>query len=343
MNLMFRLNSCCYASLMKVPEPGRSFNLECVMPVKRSVLLLILLFTMTGLAGQSCMKAVRENPEVILPPAESRSSNSLQSSSVGDYHSGDDSSDLKSQARQNASRGGKQSRSKTCWNKARQIVYGKAKNDPASQLKRYNRFDIERATLDYGKFTLKEVALTFDDGPHREYTPQILKILKRYNVKATFFIVGRMAEMNKDLVIAQHRDGHLIGNHTYHHVNLTTISENEARVEWVACNEVVREIVGIAPRFCRPPGGNYDDTVRISAMKSGLVTVLWTEDPGDYEEPGGPEIESRIFYSICNGGIILLHDGVQQTINVLPSIIERLHDEGYTFVTADEMYRKRKK
>jgi len=313
------------------------------MPVKRPTLLLMILYLIIGFSCQSCIKSVQDAPQVLLPPAESRNINSFLSSSIEKSCSGGNRTVEKSQARQNASRGSKPSKSYPYWNKAKQTVYKKLNNNPAAKLQTYSRFDIERATLDYGRYTLKEVALTFDDGPHRKYTPQILKILKRYNVKATFFIVGRMAEMNDDLVVAQHRDGHLIGNHTYHHADLTKLSDKEARVEWVACNEVARAILGVNLRFCRPPGGNYDDTVRIAAMKSGLVTVLWTEDPGDYDEPGGPAIESRIFYSIYNGGIILLHDGVQQTINVLPSIIERLQNEGYTFVTVDEMYRKRKK
>ncbi len=309
----------------------------------RAAVLFLILYIVIGFPCQSCIKTIQETPQVILPSEESENVDSARRHSPDKNNSGDGHNALTSRAKLSAPRSRSHRNTNPHWIKAKQIVYAKVKKSSNAHLQTYSRFDIDRATLNYGNYKLKEIALTFDDGPHRKYTPQILKVLKRYKVKATFFVVGKMAEVNDDLLITQYRDHHLIANHTYHHVDLTRLSEKEAQVEWVACNEVARSILGIDLKYCRPPGGNYDDTVRRAALKSGLVTVLWTEDPGDYTSPGTIAIESRIFYSIYNGGIILLHDGVQQTINVLPAIIERLQKEGYTFVTVDEMYRKRKK
>jgi len=99
----------------------------------------------------------------------------------------------------------------------------------------------------------------------------------------------------------------------------------------------VKSITGETMRFCRPPGGDYDDAVIRAAMDIGLFTVLWTDDPGDYASPGDAKIEKRVLDRIGNGGIILIHDGVQQTIDVLPQIIEHLKGRGFRFVTVAEM------
>ncbi len=226
------------------------------------------------------------------------------------------------------------------WKRARETVY-KSPEELKAQHKREKRKGILYAKLMHGDYRRREVALTFDDGPHREYTPQLLKILKRCKIKATFFVVGKMAEKNSDLLRQQYQEGHCIANHSYRHVDLTKIPDRDVEVEWLACNEVIKHILGIRAKYCRPPGGNYDDPVIHAAMKYGLITILWTDDPGDYQEPGRDVIADRILSSIYNGGIILLHDGIQQTINILPGIIEHLKKQGYTFITIDQMVRQK--
>jgi peptidoglycan/xylan/chitin deacetylase (PgdA/CDA1 family) len=186
----------------------------------------------------------------------------------------------------------------------------------------------------------KTVALTFDDGPHLKYTLLLLDILKKYNVKATFFVVGSMAEKYPLLLKDIYEQGHLVANHTYHHKNLLTLSEDEARLEWQACNNVIKYILNIDTFFCRPPGGNYDRIVLDSASQAGLSTVFWTDNSGDYEKPGEEIIEDKVLYRITPGGIVLMHDGVDQTINALPHIIQRLRENGYRFVRIDEMAQK---
>jgi peptidoglycan/xylan/chitin deacetylase (PgdA/CDA1 family) len=183
----------------------------------------------------------------------------------------------------------------------------------------------------------KLIALTFDDGPHPQYTPQILSLLRKYNAKATFFVVGEMAERNADLVKAEIAEGHDVANHTYHHVNLTRIPPEYVATEIDACGDVLQSITGKRPRLFRPPGGDYDREVAEVAEALNYTMVLWTDDPGDYASPGGSVIESRTLRRVSPGGIILIHDGVQQTIDILPDLLRRLKKDGFKFVTVSEM------
>lgn len=230
----------------------------------------------------------------------------------------------------------KQSRIDQFWARAQEEVYRSA-GEIKAQDDREKRKGFYYAKLIRGNPSQKRIALTFDDGPHPKYTRELLAILKKYNVKATFFVVGMMAERNPDLVRLELKEGHLIGNHTYHHVNLTRIPDSEIPVEWQACTDVLKSILGRSIGFARPPGGDYDSIVIKAAMSRGLTTVLWTDDPGDYASPGDKVIATRVLDRVSNGGIILLHDGIQQTVDVLPQIIQTLKKKGFKFVTVDKM------
>ncbi len=197
--------------------------------------------------------------------------------------------------------------------------------------------------LTHGNTALKTVALTFDDGPHPKFTPELLAVLNKYNVKATFFVVGKMTQKHPDLVRQEVAAGHEIGNHTYDHVNVARLSESGAAAEWKAGDTAITAITGGKVRYCRPPGGQYDRKSIIAASELGLTTVLWTDNAADYL--GGMSshrLERRVLSRISNGGIVLMHDGVQRTIDVLPDIIEKLRSKGYRFVTLSEMERQRK-
>lgn len=191
--------------------------------------------------------------------------------------------------------------------------------------------------LMHGDRTRKELAITFDDGPHPQYTPAILAILRQYNVKATFFVVGEQAEKHPDLIRDEIAGGHNVGNHTYDHVSLVKIPEDYVATEIKACGEVLRQITGKAPHLFRPPGGDYNQQVADTSEALGYRMVLWTDDPGDYASPGAELIVTRTLRTAGNGGILLLHDGIQQTLDVLPRIIAALQKKGFRFVTIDEM------
>lgn len=188
---------------------------------------------------------------------------------------------------------------------------------------------------------VREVALTFDDGPHTAYTPQLLAILSKYHVHATFFVVGERAEQAPDLVREEVAEGNEVGNHTYHHVNLTKVSPEQAATEIKACGEVLHAILGRSPHLFRPPGGDYNATVAMDAEALGYTTILWTDDPGDFKRPAEKLLVQRTIKNVSPGAVILLHDGIRQTIDVLPQIIETLRAQGYQFVTVDQLMRDR--
>ena len=189
----------------------------------------------------------------------------------------------------------------------------------------------------HGPRGTNEIALTFDDGPHPGYTLPILKILKQYDIHATFFVVGEKAEEYPDLIRAEVAAGDPIGNHTYDHVSLIKIPEEYVGTEIKACGEVIENITGKAPDLFRPPGGEYNKMVADTAASLGYKMILYSDDPGDYLDPGTGVIEDRTLDAINDGGIILLHDGAAQTITILPRIIERLKARGFRFVTIPEM------
>lgn len=197
-----------------------------------------------------------------------------------------------------------------------------------------SEFVVER-----GSHRLHQVALTFDDGPHPDTTPELLSILRRYHVKATFFVVGAMARRYPALLKAIAADDHEIANHTYRHTNLMRkgISPEEICCELKACGLAVREITGKTPRYFRPPGGNYNPQVLKLIRACGYTTVLWTYNPADYTEPGEDRIVRRVTFHAVNGGIYLLHDGYPQTVACLPRIIEDLQARGFRFGTVSEV------
>ncbi|MDW8028446.1 MAG: polysaccharide deacetylase family protein [Armatimonadota bacterium] len=222
------------------------------------------------------------------------------------------------------------------WQNAKEEVYKSVLEILAQHQAELER-GIKYHKLIHGDRTKRQVAITFDDGPHPDYTPKLLEILRQYEAKATFFVVGKMAEKYPNLVKEQVADGHSVGNHTYHHVNLTRIPKEYIATEIKACGEVLRSITGKAPRLFRPPGGDYDKQVAEVAEALGYTIVLWSINPGDYADPGEKVIETLVLKKVRNGDIILLHDGVQETIDVLPQILGFLKDKGYQLVTVDEM------
>jgi peptidoglycan/xylan/chitin deacetylase (PgdA/CDA1 family) len=193
--------------------------------------------------------------------------------------------------------------------------------------------------LRHGVGPALRVALTFDDGPHPAYTPRLLEILRKKNVKATFLVVGYMAERYPDLVRQIAAEGHAVGNHTYSHATMTKLPPGEASIEYKANNDVIRRLTGKRARYCRPPGGDLDDDVLLAAATLGLTTVLWTDDPGDYDNPGPSVLFQRETQTLHPGGIILLHDGSVDTLNTLGKFIDSVQARGYRFVTLDELRR----
>ncbi len=184
----------------------------------------------------------------------------------------------------------------------------------------------------------KEVALTIDDGPHPGYTERILSLLAEHEVKASFFLVGKMAATYPYLVRKIAAQGHTIANHSHYHNNLVKLPLDNMPFEWIMCSSTLYSILGTYPRFCRPPGGNYNQQVVNAAAKEGLRMVLWTANAGDCTGISAKVIEQKVVNRTQPGGIILIHDGVEATIEALPEIIKGLKKKGFTFVTLDQAF-----
>jgi peptidoglycan/xylan/chitin deacetylase (PgdA/CDA1 family) len=177
------------------------------------------------------------------------------------------------------------------------------------------------------------IALTFDDGPHPTWTPQVLNILDYLQVKATFFVVGENVERYPGLVAEIQRRGHSVQNHTYTHPDLVTLSNDQVDLE-LRRNHIELRDAGVSkPNCLRPPYGSYDQRIDLLAEARSLELVLWDVDTRDWSRPGVPAIIDRATEA-GSGDIILFHDGGgdrSQTVEALPEVILELDERGYDF------------
>ncbi len=189
----------------------------------------------------------------------------------------------------------------------------------------------------------KKIALTFDDGPSRQNTEEILSILKEYGIHATFFVIGENAKRDPDRVRSIHQAGHEIGNHTLTHAYLSKISLEKAREEIAAAEAILQEITGEKPTLFRPPGGYYNDAVLDLVESMGYQSVLWSIDTRDWSMPKFETIASKVEKSATSGDIILFHDLEDKrlpTPKALRIIIPYLIEQGYEFVSVSEILEK---
>lgn len=222
------------------------------------------------------------------------------------------------------------------WQEARDEVY-KTPEELLAQDAGERRRSMPLPKLVRGSHRDKTLLLTFDDGPHASSTLPLLKILADEHVPATFFVIGKMVERRPDLLRAIAKAGHTIGNHTFSHVTLPRLPEDEIQTEYRANDDIVRKVTGQRMRFCRPPGGDYDAKTIRAAEAEGLTTVLWTDDPGDFANPGDGIVLDRTLRRLSNGGVILLHDGSPNTLDVLRELIHEARARGFTFTTPQAM------
>lgn len=186
----------------------------------------------------------------------------------------------------------------------------------------------------------KKIALTFDDGPHPRYTPQILDILEKYNIKATFFIIGQNAGYYPEVLNKVIEAGHELGNHTYFHRDLSKANEDIVLDEIISTENEIEERVGYTTKILRPPGGLYGLPAISIAEKLDYRVILWTLDTKDWQCPPAKNIVKNVLKNIKGGDIILMHDyvsGKSQTPEALRSIIPALLANGYEFVTISEL------
>jgi peptidoglycan/xylan/chitin deacetylase (PgdA/CDA1 family) len=173
------------------------------------------------------------------------------------------------------------------------------------------------------------VRLTFDDGPGA-YTEQILTILNRYNVHATFYVIGRNVERYPGTVRRIVNEGHRVGNHSYTHSNLTLLSGAGVEQELMNTQTAVRQASGVTPAGFRPPYGAVNGTVRNVVADLGMSVDMWSVDPRDWAQPGSSVITQRVLSATGPGAVVLLHVLHAQTVDALPSIIQGIRAQGFT-------------
>ena len=192
----------------------------------------------------------------------------------------------------------------------------------------------ENSSIRAEKTITAKVALTFDDGPHPVYTPQLLDGLKERGVHVTFFVVGKNILGNEALLKRMETEGHLIGNHTYSHVKLSELDIARACAEVEKTNALICEVTGKEPEFIRPPFGEWKKAMECSFE---MIPVLWDVDPLDWTTKNTALVVERVLKDTKPGDIILLHDYYQSSVDAALEIVDALTERGYKFVTVDEL------
>lgn len=179
-----------------------------------------------------------------------------------------------------------------------------------------------------------KIAITFDDGPDPYCTEQLLDGLKERGAKASFFVMGKQAEAYPELIRRMQAEGHLIGNHTYSHMQLGKNNREIFKEELIKTNELLRDITGEEPQYVRPPYGSWDKSFETELT---MFPVLWTIDPMDWCSSDVNGIVRKVTEKAEENAVILMHDEYESTVTAALEIVDILQKQGYEFVTVDEI------
>ena len=186
----------------------------------------------------------------------------------------------------------------------------------------------------------KKIALTFDDGPHPRYTPQILDLLDQYNIKATFFIVGVNATHYSDVLAEINNRGHEIGNHTYSHPHISKVNQTTLKREIEECEETIYQLTDRKTKLFRPPEGMIDSELLKALKNLDYRIILWDIDTRDWAHTSPNEIAEHVINKVSSGDIILMHDYIGKnspTCEAMKIFIPALKEQGYQFVVVSEL------
>jgi peptidoglycan/xylan/chitin deacetylase (PgdA/CDA1 family) len=182
----------------------------------------------------------------------------------------------------------------------------------------------------------QQVCLTFDDGPHPEFTPKMLDLLSELGVPATFFVIGREAERYPELVRRMAAEGHAVGNHSQTHPARESLTAGETAEEVSRCSRAIAEITGRPPQLYRPPRGKVTARDLWRMWRSGITVVLWNVDPRDYARGTSAEVAEWFRCRHLHGGdIVLMHDNHPHALEVVPVLVRDARAAGYTFTTVE--------
>lgn len=179
-----------------------------------------------------------------------------------------------------------------------------------------------------------KIAITFDDGPDPVWTPQLLDGLKERGAKASFFLMGKQAKAHPELVKRMQEEGHLIGNHTYSHIQLNKKNRETFKAELVKTNELLMEITGEEVQFVRPPYGSWDKSFETELT---MLPVFWNIDPMDWCSTNVSGIVKKVTSKAKENSVILMHDEYSSSVSAALEIVDILQKQGYEFVTVDEL------
>jgi len=188
------------------------------------------------------------------------------------------------------------------------------------------------------KISSPYLSQTFDDGPHPVNTPELLNLLAKNDIKATFFMVGSNVERYPNIVKRMVDEGHEVANHSYSHPALNQLSEAEVDSQISRTQEAITKACGVTPKLMRPPYGAFNARL-IEKMRSdyGLTTIFWSVDPDDWKRPGSSVVASRILSEARDGSIILSHDIHGGTIEAMYTVLPGLKDKGFKPVTTGQL------
>ena len=202
-------------------------------------------------------------------------------------------------------------------------------NASAEYLGRYNAYYV-------GKSEKKVIYLTFDAGYENGYTPAILDALKKHGVKAAFFLVGNYIETSPELVKRMCKEGHIVGNHTYHHPDMSKISEREAFITELQSLEALYK----QTKYYRPPQGKYSESNLKQAKELGYKTIFWSLAYVDWytdNQPTREEAFKKLLPRIHPGAVVLLHSTSKTNAEILDELLTKWKSEGYTFGTLNDL------
>jgi peptidoglycan/xylan/chitin deacetylase (PgdA/CDA1 family) len=184
----------------------------------------------------------------------------------------------------------------------------------------------------------KEIAISFDDGPAVQFTPEILQVLKEYDVKATFFCIGKRIAGNENLFRQIHEEGHIIGNHSFsHHFWFDMYSAKKMRHDLQLMDEAMQNVIGLKPRLFRPPYGVTNPNVKKAILHGQYIPIGWSLRSMDTVTGNEEQLLQKTRKGIQPGAIFLFHDTSRTTLSILPQFIKEVKDRGYTIIGLDKM------
>jgi peptidoglycan/xylan/chitin deacetylase (PgdA/CDA1 family) len=196
------------------------------------------------------------------------------------------------------------------------------------------------------------IALTFDDGPHPQYTPKLLNVLKKYNISASFFWLGRCVQQSPNTAKAVYEEGHWIGLHGYDHRSFPQMQASSLKQNLELTQEAIAQACGLDPSQVqkrmvdvRPPNGLFTPNTLNRLREWNYRPVMWSLIAEDWTQPGVSVVVQRVLQQVRKGSLIVLHEGYrgggQDVADITAQLIPRLLEQGYQFVTVNQLWEQR--